>query len=791
MKTENVTQIARQYLARGWAPVPIPHGEKGPVIAGWEKLTITPDNVENHFINGTTQNIGVMLGPKSNGLTDVDLDCSEAVRLAPYFLPATEAVFGRASKACSHYLYKVSDPEPLTVQKYLDDNKSTIIELRLGAKSAVQTIMPPSQHPSGELVAWVKYGEPKAVSFTPLSRAVRGLAFASLLMRHWPIHGGAHDVALRVGGFLARAGQPVEHIGQLVEIVAREAGDTVTSHHGRTAMDAAESFAEGKHVYGLPALRERFGEKVANALAKIMNYGAAAIRVNPGDLPRVVDQAEAALLEADYGLYQRGISVVRAAWSKLKAADNKDTYAHLLVPVNATHLVETLTKVAAFEKWDGRNKKYVPIDCPEKIANTYLARVGHWQLPVLAGVINAPCLRHDGSVLSKPGYDPLSGLLFEPNGVEFPPVPDNPTKQQAQDALKILKHLLREFPFVADADRSVALSGILTALDRRAMAQAPMHGSTAPVIASGKTLLWNIATLIATGQEVAVVAQGWDDEELEKRLGAALLAGQGSISIDNCVRPVGGDFLNTVLTSPRVKLRPLGTSQEIEVPTNATMFCNGNNITFKADFTRRVLLSTIDPKLERPESRKFQSDPKAEIDRRRGEFVIAALTVLRAYHVAKPNIDLTPFASYEDYNYRIIGPLLWLGEASPRDTARKIIAEDPERQEIKAVMQGWWAVCKDNRRRAFEIISSAGATEAADTGDFYNVLRDIAPHERGGLNAKRLGNWLRKHKGRIVNGMKFVEDGESHLGVWWKLEKVAPSEDDDNPPEQPPVDVPF
>jgi putative DNA primase/helicase len=364
--------------------------------------------------------------------------------------------------------------------------------------------------------------------------------------------------------------------------------------------------------------------------------------------------------------------------------------------------------------------------------------------------------------------------LFEPNGVEFPPVPDNPTKQQAQDALKILKHLLREFPFVTDADRSVALSGLLTALDRRAMAQAPMHGSTAPVIASGKTLLWNIATLIATGQEVAVVAQGWDDEELEKRLGAALLGGQGSISIDNCVRPVGGDFLNTVLTSPRVKLRPLGTSQEIEVPTNATMFCNGNNITFKADFTRRVLLSTIDPKLERPESRKFQSDPKAEIDRRRGEFVIAALTVLRAYHVAKPNIDLTPFASYEDYNYRIIGPLLWLGEANPRDTAKKIIAEDPERQEINAVMQGWWSICKDNRRRAFEIISAAGATEAADTGDFYNVLRDIAPNERGGLNAKRLGNWLRKHKGRIVNGMKFVEDGESHLGMWWKLEKVGP-----------------
>jgi hypothetical protein len=67
----------------------------------------------------------VQLGPKSGGLCDVDLDCTEAVVLAPAFLPPTHAVFGRKSKPRSHYLYRIADPEP----------KATICR-RLAAKAS-------------------------------------------------------------------------------------------------------------------------------------------------------------------------------------------------------------------------------------------------------------------------------------------------------------------------------------------------------------------------------------------------------------------------------------------------------------------------------------------------------------------------------------------------------------------------------------------------------------------------------------------------------------------------------
>ena len=60
--------------------------------------------------------------------------------------------------------------------------------------------------------------------------------------------------------------------------------------------------------------------------------------------------------------------------------------------------------------------------------------------------------------------------------------------------------LIDTFPFVAQVDRSVALSGILTALDRRSMATAPLHAFTAPVAGTGKSLLVDIIAMLATGE---------------------------------------------------------------------------------------------------------------------------------------------------------------------------------------------------------------------------------------------------------------------------------------------------
>jgi hypothetical protein len=163
-------------------------------------------------------------------------------------------------------------------------------------------------------------------------------------------------------------------------------------------------------------------------------------------------------------------------------------------------------------------------------------QVEETNLPILTGVVNTPVFRADGAVLDSPGYDPASGLLFDPLGVEFPLITADPTHDDALRARDILLDLIKTFPFVSPVDQSVALSLILTAVARDAIDASPLHATTAPVAGSGKSKLVDIACVIATGHEAGVIAEGADEAETEKRLSAELFAGTRIIAIDNVQR---------------------------------------------------------------------------------------------------------------------------------------------------------------------------------------------------------------------------------------------------------------
>ena len=91
-----VLAAALDYVARGWSPVPIPHREKGPLIDAWQDIRVNAETAAGYF-NEAKQKVGIILGKASGGLTDLDIDCPEAIAAAPYILPRT-AVFGWATK---------------------------------------------------------------------------------------------------------------------------------------------------------------------------------------------------------------------------------------------------------------------------------------------------------------------------------------------------------------------------------------------------------------------------------------------------------------------------------------------------------------------------------------------------------------------------------------------------------------------------------------------------------------------------------------------------------------------
>lgn len=127
---------------------------------------------------------------------------------------------------------------------------------------------------------------------------------------------------------------------------------------------------------------------------------------------------------------------------------------------------------------------------PGAVARNLLVRP--WEeLPALTGLIEAPCLRPDGTLLFEPGWDEATGLWLDPHSrVEVPPVPDQPTETDIAAALSLLREgLLAEFEFVDPASHANALALILTTVLRPAIeGSIPLALIDAPVAGTGKTL---------------------------------------------------------------------------------------------------------------------------------------------------------------------------------------------------------------------------------------------------------------------------------------------------------------
>ncbi len=486
------------------------------------------------------------------------------------------------------------------------------------------------------------------------------------------------------------------------------------------------------------------------------------IRIIAGALPRIVSQAEQALLSAGLGLYQRGPFIVRPGWVRVTVSDQRDISAQRILEVADHAMVEAMTQAADWERFDGRSEEWVTIDAPIKVANTYRQRTGHWRLPVLTGLINAPTLRADGSVLAAPGYDRATGLLLDTQGAKFPRVPANPTQADAAAALALLDGLVATFPFVDCPSRAVALSAILTACIRRSLPTAPMHAFTAPTAGSGKSMLVDLASVIATGREAGVIAQGRTEEELEKRLGALLLAGDQVIAIDNCETPLGGEFLCSMLTQRIVRARILGKSEAPELPANACVTATGNNLVLVGDMTRRAILCRLDPMHERPELRQFGSNPIETVKADRGRYLIAVLTILRAYHAVGRPGQPPPLGSFEDWSSWVRAALLWLGHADPVDTIEGAREMDPKLDALTAVVTQWRQVVGDRAVSVRDVIETAVQQRTAmGTGsiqfprmefaypDFREALLAVAG-EGGVINSRRMGKWLAAVPSRIV-----------------------------------------
>ena len=174
--------LAEEYTRRGWTLALIPANDKAPRDREWDKRHPSLAEAEHHLACGG--NLGLIAGCRSGETVDVDLDCPEALALAGLYLPATEAIFGRASRPKSHRLYTSLGA---TYEAFADPlTGDMLIELRAQGRTggAHQTLLPPSIA-DGERREW--HGDiiaPAVVEAVALRTAVAWLGIACLVRRY-------------------------------------------------------------------------------------------------------------------------------------------------------------------------------------------------------------------------------------------------------------------------------------------------------------------------------------------------------------------------------------------------------------------------------------------------------------------------------------------------------------------------------------------------------------------------------------------------------------------------------
>jgi len=503
--------------------------------------------------------------------------------------------------------------------------------------------------------------------------------------------------------------------------------------------------------------------------------GQRVIRHDPGKLPEILDECEQALADADCNLFVQSGRLVRIypAEEGLAYGVHRPRGAITLHPVDGSHLVELLTKAAIHERFDARADKYKPCDCPRRVADAFLAR-GNWpHLNQLAGFIEAATITPDGRVIDHPGYDEDTELFaaFKINVRSTSPKP-RPSRADAEKAKLVLIELIGDFPVVDECDTSAILAGIITALLRRILPAAPMMAITAPTPGTGKTLIAETFSIIATGRRASVLSLGHDESEAEKRMGGVLMAGDSCILLDNIERPLKGDLLCQVCTQQFVRLRPLGASGMVSIPTHALLVATGNNLSIVGDLKRRVVLIRMDAKQERPEQRTFTRDHLEYVFEQRGELIRAALEIPLAYIAAgSPAIaGLHPLGGFELWDKMVRRPLVWLGMVDPLKAAEGLRQQDPDLETMRMLFESWRAVFPSGQATAAEVV--AASLDCMMNGtvktnpDLYDAMQMVCAEK---INSRRLAGWLRTHRDRIIDGMKLEQcgaDGHAKIARW-------------------------
>jgi hypothetical protein len=207
-------------------------------------------------------------------------------------------------------------------------------------------------------------------------------------------------------------------------------------------------------------------------------------------------------------------------------------------------------------------------------------------------------------------------------------------------------------------------------------------------------------------------------------------------------------------------------------------------VLFVGDLNRRLIRIEIDPRCEKPHEREFAFNPLAYVRERRLEFVHDALTVLRG--AIRQDVRLNgDYGSFEDWNRLLRKAVVWVGSNGWLEVDDPLLSvsagfeQDPEVQKLSALMLAWKSAFGKHGATVPEAIRKAeeknNDTKQPRHPELYDVLDEVAG-ERGKLNSRRLGAWIKRRVKRIVDGCYFTDSGTRQNYKVWVVHEASSRE---------------
>ncbi len=503
-------------------------------------------------------------------------------------------------------------------------------------------------------------------------------------------------------------------------------------------------------------------------------------------LYEVVELA-AGILGQDADIFQRNgrlVQVVRVAKNEADASQLEGT--PIIRLVSRATLTERLANLGDWKKFDARARSLVPAIPTPLIVEALLDR-GQWRgVRPLVGISETPTFRQNGLVMQTPGYDSGTGYLYLPS-CEFPEVPDAPTQADAQAAASELREVWAEFEWRSESDLAVMPGLVLTILAKPGLGDVPAFATDSPTPGGGKGLSNDAAMVIGTGRPASKQTYAADPIELEKILGSYALAGASFVNFDDVSTSIGGSPLCKVITSHGYEsFRVLGKSERADLPWNAIITFTGNNLQFVGDITRRMCVARMVPSVERPELRTgFAHHPLLDwVLENRARFVVAALTILRAWHLAgRPTYNCT-LGSFETWATVVPPACIFAGLANPLEcclslqNGTNVSGED---MAMRTVVKRWNGVAGSQGATISQVLVKLWSQVLIGPQDHLDglrsALRTLAPPKQNGNppDALQLSHAFTRRRERVYGPGRLVSKANRDGVQVWRVEMTEDS----------------